>query len=239
MSLYSRNETATAVTSTPPGLSQSAVVAETAGTYSVDKYDNQTPANLLYDGLNATAGAQGNAEIRSSYIYIDDAEAQLDENKYRGLTSPGWWEYTTYTDAAGNTRHKANHLVSFADAPANVPDADDAIAADVTSIISIGTDVADQSGVADPYTAVAAFSVIASATTGNLVYQWQQQTATATTRWTNLTNGATFAGTDTSSLDVTGLDKATYDGYKFRVKITSDAGAEEVISSVGTLTFAP
>ena len=39
-------------------------------------------------------------------IGVSRTEAQLSENKAKGLNSPGWWAYRTYTDAAGSTRHK-------------------------------------------------------------------------------------------------------------------------------------
>ena len=42
-------------------------------------------------------------------------EAQLTENKARGISGPGWWAYRTYTDAAGSTRHKAECVASFKD----------------------------------------------------------------------------------------------------------------------------
>jgi hypothetical protein len=55
--------------------------------------------------------------IPEMYIYVDDIEATIPANRNRGLTAPGWWKYRTYTDHAGNTRHKAQHLVAFKDAP--------------------------------------------------------------------------------------------------------------------------
>ena len=228
MALYSRAETQ----------AQSIKLLNTTEKASVKKYESDGTL-VAHDGnSNATAGAEGNAAIQSRAVYIDDVEATLAENRERGLTAPGWWQYTSYTDASGATRHKAQHLVSMKYAPANVADADDAVAADVASAITIGTDVANQAGVADPYTDAAAFSVVATATTGNVLYQWQVQTATATTRWTNVVDGAVYAGANGPDLGITGADKATYDGYKYRVKLTTDAGAEEVISAVGTLTFA-
>ena len=110
-------------------------------------------------------------------------------------------------------------------------------AADVASAITISVQPANVTGAADPYTDASAFTITASATTGSLLYQWQRQTATGT-RWTNVTDAGVFGGSNTATLAITGADKATYDGYKFRVKLTSTAGAEEVISATGTLTFA-
>jgi hypothetical protein len=42
----------------------------------------------------------------------------------------------------------------------------------------------------------------------------------------------------TDTLTLTAAAKADWDGYKFRVKITSTVGAEEVVSDAATLTYA-
>ena len=227
MSLYSRAETQ----------AQSIKVLNTTEKASVKKYESDGTL-VAHDGnTNATAGAEGNAAVAARVIFIDDAEAELAENRERGLTAPGWWSYTSYTDASGETRHKCEHLVSMKDAPANTADSDDAVAADVASAITITGDVASVTGAADPYTSATAFSVTASASTGSLLFQWQRQTASGT-RWTNVTDAGVFSGSNTDTLAITGAAKADLDGYKFRVKLTSTAGAEEVISATGTLTFA-
>ena len=227
MSLYSRAETQ----------AQSIKVLNTTEKASVKKYESDGTL-VAHDGnTNATSGAEGNAAIAARVVFIDKVEATLAENTERGLNAPGWWQYTSYTDASGATRHKAVHLAAFKEAAANTADSDDAIAADVASAITIGTDVASVTGAADPYTDASAFSITASASTGSLLFQWQRQTATGT-RWTNVTDAGVFSGSNTNTLAITGADKSTYDGYKFRVKLTSTAGAEEVISATGTLTFA-
>lgn len=77
-------------------------------------------------------------------------------------------------------------------------------------------------------TAAATFSVTAAATTGSLVYQWQRRTASSG-KWTNV------SGATSSSLALTGLTTSS-NGYEYRVKLTSSAGAEEVISDAATLT---
>ena len=221
MTLYSRAETN----------AQSLKVLNTTEKNSVDKYDWDN--TLIVDGDSTVAGAQGYATAARRTVFIDDTEATLAENIERGLTAPGWWEYMTYTDADGNTRHKANHLVAFKDAPVNAADLDDSVAADVASAISIGTQPADQTeDEGDP----AAFAVVATATTGNVVYLWQRRTSTSG-RWTNISatlDSAVYSDFTTDTLvisDVTGLD-----AYEYRVKLTSDAGAEEVISDAATLT---
>ena len=225
MSLYSRAETQ----------AQSIKVLKTTEKASVKKYESDGTL-VAHDGnTNATAGAEGNAAIQSRVVFIDAVEATLAENTERGLNAPGWWQYTSYTDADGNTRHKAQHLAAFKSAPVNTADTDDAVAADVASAITISAQPADVAGAADPVTDT--FAVTAAATTGTLLYQWQRQTASGT-RWTNVTDAGVFSGATTATLTLTAAAKADYDGYKFHVKITSTAGAEEVISDTATLTFA-
>ena len=173
-------------------------------------------------------------------VFVDETEAALSENKERGINGPGWWSYRTYTDGSGKTRHKAECLAFIAnpDLNANETQTDDAIAADVASAISISAQPVDVAGAADPFTGT--FGVTATATTGSLVYVWQRQTATST-RWVNITgtlDGSVYSGQATATLTITGAAKADLDGYKYRVKLTSDAGAEEVVSDAATLTFA-
>jgi hypothetical protein len=69
------------------------------------------------DPAQDPADQPGDKVIPEMYIYVDDIEATLPANKKRGLTAPGWWKYRTYTDHAGDTRHKAQHLVAFKNAP--------------------------------------------------------------------------------------------------------------------------
>ena len=76
--------------------------------------------------------------------------------------------------------------------------------------------------------AAATFTITASADAGSVVYQWQVQTATGT-RWSNV------SGANSASLALTDLTTAD-NGKKYRVKLTSSAGAEEVISNTATLT---
>ena len=193
-------------------------------------------ANVTKAGRGIAASSQA-----KQVLYIDETEAALEQNKERGLNAPGWWSYFTYTDASGATRHKAEQMVFVAggDTNANETQADDAIASDVTSSVSITLQPADQTGLADP--ANASLVVTISTSPGGAgVFQWQKQTATGT-RWTNVTAGGVYGIADNnldSTLTLTGVDKATFDGYKFRVKITSDLGAPEVISDTATLTFA-
>ena len=91
-------------------------------------------ANKTKAGIGVATSSQS-----KEIIFIDDTEAQLEVNKNRGLGSPGWYQYFTYTDSHGNTRHKSELLVSIAGPEANAQEtqADDTIGADVLEVISI------------------------------------------------------------------------------------------------------
>ncbi len=175
----------------------------------------------------------------TSLIFIDNTEAALDENKVRGLKWPGWWAYRTYTDGDGNTRHKAECLAFAHQTAANAGDFDnDNPAADVASAVTITAQPADVTGAADPATETFAVTTSTTGTPGTLAYQWQYQTASQTTKWTNLTDAGVYTGSSTATLTLTAAAKTTYDGYKFRVKVTSAGGTEEVISTVASITYA-
>jgi len=197
-----------------------------------DSVDNQSKVAL-------TRG-NGAGSVAETIVFVDETEARLDENKSRGITGPGWWAYRTYTDASGNTRHKANFLMVLADAEDNANEtlADDTIAADVTSTISISAQPANVTGAADPFTGT--FAVTATASVGSLIYQWQRRNS-ATGRWTNVSgtlDGGVYTGFTGATLTITAAAKADLDSYEYRVKLTSDAGAEEVISDTASLAFA-
>jgi len=247
MSLYSRAETD----------AQSLKLLNTTEKNSVDKYDHDN--TLIVDGDSTVSGAQGYATAARRSIFIDEVEATLAENRERGLTAPGWWEYMTYIDSSGATRHKATHLVSFKDAPANTADADDDFAADLAAAIALVADWGTAS-TATPVAAVGNTITLSEATHtgvnividandivdagssvlngGTLTFQWQRQ-KTATGRWANVTDSLDgpgfFIGMAAGApvLTIAGaqvLEDAGVDGYEFRVKITSTTGAEEVIS---------
>ena len=174
-------------------------------------------------------------------VFADATEGSLAENKSRGINSPGWWVYRSYTDAGGNTRHKAECVAALSVAAGTSGDlADDTIAADVASSVTIGTQPASSTSSSGAGT----FANLATSTTGTpgaLAYVWQRQTATGK-RWQNITasldTGITYTNFTTATLGYTGLGGDTLDGYKYRVKITSANGTEEQISNgAATLTF--
>ena len=99
----------------------------------VDSAANQT-------AVGRTRG-NGAGSATETIVFVDETEAGLAANKERGITAPGWWAYRTYTDAAGNTRHKAEHLMFLTNPEANADEtlSDDTIAADVQATITVGT----------------------------------------------------------------------------------------------------
>ena len=105
----------------------------------------------------AGIGVSGSSQTKT-IVFIDDTEAQLAENKARGVGSPGWYSFFTYTDMHGHTRYKSEQLVSITDPEANASEtqSDDTIGADITSTITPGT-VANVTTFA-PAGAVATFS---------------------------------------------------------------------------------
>ena len=166
----------------------------------------------------------------ATVVFIDATEAGLAANRERGLVSPGWWSYQTYTDAAGNTRHKAECLVNIQDPEANASEtqADDAIAADVAATIAIAVQPADAAvAVGDAMT----LSVTATSTPpGNsslLTFQWQKKEGN---RFKNISGATAYQ-----------YQVATYaaeNAGTYRVKINSTNGAPEVISDNAVITTA-
>jgi len=115
-------------------------------------------ANKTKAGIGVATDSQ-----TKTIVYIDETEAALAQNKNRGLNAPGWWSYFTYNDSAGNPRHKAEQLITIAGGEANSGEtqADDTLAGDFVSTVSIGTQPANASVAA---TNTQAFSVVATPT---------------------------------------------------------------------------
>lgn len=199
----------------------------------------------LYGRTDATAKKQAIEALRTAVagtetiVFVDGTEASLAENASRGITGPGWWSYRTYTDGAGNTRHKAEHLAFISNPDGTETQSDDTIVADVASAVVIDVQPANSTSSSGAGTFTLTTST--TGTPGALSYVWQRKTASGT-RWTNvsasLDAGITYADFTTATLAYSGLADGSLDGYKYRVKITSAGGTEEVISDgAATLTF--
>ena len=160
---------------------------------------------------------------KDATLGVDRAEAAVAANRAKGLKTPGWVEYRTYTDAQGNTRHKADVLVAFA---GDFTSGDnDTLAPEIT--------ITEQPSGATVFSgATATFTVTATRTgTGSLGYQWQKQEDGAGA-WSDV-SGATSASYTTDALTV-----ASDNTDKYRV-VVSLAGAESVTSDAVTLTVNP
>jgi hypothetical protein len=192
---------------------------------------------------NKTKAGRGIAasSITPTIVFVDETEAALNENRTRGIDGPGWWSFYSYTTEAGDTRYKAEKLVALSnpDTNANETQADDTIAADVSSAVTITVQPANSTSA----TGAGSFTLTTTTTgtPGALSYKWQRQTANGTT-WKDITasldSGITYSGFNTATLSYSGLTGTTRDGFKYRVKITSAGGTEEVTSNgAATLTF--
>ena len=176
-------------------------------------------ANKTKAGIGVAASAQA-----KTIVFVDDTEAALAQNKSRGINAPGWWSYYTFTDSGGNTRHKAEHLVTIAgpDTNANETQSDDTIAGDAASSVAIDTQPANAS-VAANGSNTATFTVAVTVTgAGSATYQWQ-------------VNNTDIDGADSASYETAAV-VAGDSGNEYRVKIGTDAGAIEVVSNAATLT---
>ena len=182
-------------------------------------------ANKAKAGIGIAASSQA-----KQTIFIDDTEAALAENKARGLNAPGWWSYYTFTDCEGNTRHKAEMLVTIADPEANSSEtqSDDSVAADEAVLITITTQPATQAvAVGDPLSLAVAATATPPGDASVLTYQWQKLSAAG--RWANI-------GANQPTYDVDPY--AAENAGSYRVKLTSTNGAPEVISATAVVTTA-
>ena len=173
-------------------------------------------------------------------VFVDTTEDGIASNKTRGIDGPGWWLYRTYQTHNGTERHKAEKLASLRVAAGTSGDAaDETVVADVLETITVGTQPANSTSSSGAGTFVAAATVDQS---GTITYKWQRQTATATTRWVDvsasLDTGITYANFTTATLAYSGLGGTTLNGYKYRCVINTSKGAEtKYTNGAATLTF--
>ena len=178
---------------------------------------------------NGPASASGNMTV----VFVDATEADLAENKARGVTGPGWWNFHTYTQS-GVTRTKAECLAVISNPEANSAESqsDDAIAADR------GITIDNQpQAVSVTAPAAAQFVVAASlrgAAGGTAGFQWSVSTDSGA-NFFNVSNGGIYSGATASTLDIS--DSTVLDGYQYRV-VVSATGAASVTSDAVTITVA-
>ena len=173
-------------------------------------------------------------------MFVDTTEDGIASNKTRGISGPGWWLYRTYQTYNGTAKHKAECLVPMKVAVGTSgDDADDTLAADVLETITVGTQPANSTSSSGAGTFAAAATVDQS---GTITYKWQRQTATATTRWVDvsasLDTGITYANFTTATLAYSGLASNALDGYKYRCVINTSKGAiTKYTNGAATITF--
>lgn len=160
-------------------------------------------------------------------VFVDAQEAEVADNKAKGITGPGWWLYRTYTDAQSVTRHKAECLIALANgiAAATAGDLEDTVTVDLT--LTIDTGPANTSAVEGD---TAEFTVVAStnaADTNTITYQWQKSDDAGET-W------ASIVGATTDTYTTGALTVADDDADEYRV-VVSVAGIS-VTSDAATLT---
>ena len=183
-------------------------------------------ANVTKAGRGIAASSQA-----KTIVFVDETEAALESNKKRGINAPGWWSYFTYTDGSGKTRHKAEHLVTLANADlnANETQTDDTIAADVAVTIAISSQPSSGSVTVGQ---VASFPLTATATPPGdasvLTYQWQKLSAEG--------NFEDVSGQTLFRLLISPY--AADDAGTYRCKINSTNGGTEVISDTIEVTTA-
>lgn len=191
-----------------------------------------------------TAGGAGSAtdtfqKTPENLFFVDIEESQQSENKARGLNGPGWWLYETYTDAYGNTRHKAECIVSMARTAADATDlgvtgdtaVEDATVVDRTITIDSQPVDTDILGAGTDATFVVAASVDPASA---LAFQWEVSVDAGA-------NWSAIAGATASTLVVAGTnpgpaDAEYVDQNQFRV-VVSSSGATDVTSDAATLTL--
>ena len=184
---------------------------------------------------------KGGDSVGYELVFVDTTEQSIASNKTRGITGPGWWQYQTYVTHNGDTRHKAEYIAPAKAAAGDAGDfAEDTIDADVLETITVGTQPANSTSSSGAGTFVAAATVDQS---GTITYQWQRQTASATTRWVNISaadldTGITYANWTTATLAYSALGDDSLDGYKYRCVINTSKGAvTKRTDGAATLTF--
>jgi hypothetical protein len=82
-----------------------AMTAVTSGTsYAL----SEKPVFVAHESAD-TSGVSGNS---SKVFGVNETEANVTTNKAKGINTPGWVRYNTYTDSESNTRHKVEVLVA-------------------------------------------------------------------------------------------------------------------------------
>lgn len=162
-----------------------------------------------------------NAADKADTLGVSIIEATQAVNIAKGINTPGWVKYTTYTDAQGNTRNKSEVLVALSSMTGD--STTDTLAPELTITVQ-----PQSISVIEPATAT--FSVTATRTgTGTVTFQWSVAQAETPTVFVPI-EGATSASFTTGATTV--VDD---NGDVYRV-VVSVAGADSKTSDSAVLT---
>lgn len=177
-------------------------------------------------------GVRGNGPGSQSQtvVFVDAQEANLAENKARGISGPGWWAFATYSQGSV-TRTKAECLAVISNPELNSAEtqSDDTIAAD------FGITIDSQPASASVAAGAAGQFVVAAVSRpsgGTLSFQWQKSSDGGST-FANESDAGVVSGTATNTLDIS--DVSGLDANQYRC-VVSVVGGADVTSSAATLT---
>lgn len=162
-----------------------------------------------------------NTTDKNATLGVSVAEAQQTASKAKGINSPGWVKYTTYTDAQGNTRNKAEVLVAMG-----------SITGDNDTLLPTTITITEQ-----PVN-----QTITDGETANFAVDYAPVSGvTFTIKWQVSVNGGTawtdIAGETAFDLQVASGAAEYVDGNQFRAVITG--GSATATSDAATLTINP
>jgi hypothetical protein len=191
-------------------------------------------------------GNTNNHTFQGDVYFVDVQEAQQAENRARGLKNPGWWLYSTGTNADSSVWQHSECLVALGGQDDKLQattgdSSDDTVLVDGT--ITIDTQPLSQSKVAGSGAGnKGVFTVAATlAGLGTLGYQWQiQQSTESGTTWNNVSTGTGgTTATYTTGTTQVAAGAADSNGDKYRCVVSATTGGvtvRSVASSTAVLT---
>lgn len=162
---------------------------------------------------------------KNATVGVDVAEAKVTANIAKGINTPGWVKYTTYTDANGATRNKSEVIVAMS----SITGDNDTI--DTDPVITIGTQPANAS-VTSPADVVFTVAATTNKDPVTLSYNWEVSTDSGST-WADTVDADGTGAT----LTVISTDAEYVTGNEFRVTVSA-TGATSVTSNAVAATIA-
>jgi hypothetical protein len=202
----------------------------------------QSPKTLRTYGWGANLLLGANTVNARNVFGVDATEANVTSNKNKGINSPGWVHYQTWTNTQGSTRHRAETLVAMSknfnranvDFNVGLDANDDATIQDVQLSFSLQPTVNGQSTANLQFTPGMSYSVAAVGTNGGVAtYKWQK--SPNATVWTDVINApytgnAQFSGNTTANLVVSNV-YATVGTNGIYLRVLASANAAATITS--------